>query len=77
LFDYCPENARLLTQRLADRMRNSLDPGTAAVHEMADRMRGWTQRAHRQVKAEQTLIRAGRPRAPKPEARRSATVLLP
>jgi hypothetical protein len=64
-------------QRLADRMPTRPDAGTAAVHEMADRMRDWTQRAHRQVKAEQTLVRAGQPRAPKPEARRPATVLLP
>lgn len=64
-------------QRLADRMRTRPDAGTAAVREMADRMRGWTQRAHRQVKAEQTLIRAGQPCGPKQEARRSVAVLLP
>jgi hypothetical protein len=64
-------------QRLADRMRTRPDAGTAAVREMADRMRDWTQRAHRHVKAEQTLIRAGQPRTPKPEARRSAAVLMP
>ncbi|MET7622731.1 hypothetical protein [Streptomyces sp. NPDC005408] len=62
--------------RLADRMRTRPDFRTAATYELAEQLREWTQRMHRQVKAEQTLIRAGQARQPMPQTRRSVRVQL-
>lgn len=62
-------------QRLADALRaRPDDSGTAALHELADQMRGWTQRLHRQARAEQTLIRAGKTHGTRRVATRTVQV---
>jgi hypothetical protein len=63
-------------QRLADQMRTRPDERSAATFELAEQVREWSQRMHRQVKAEQALIRAGQARQPKAETRRSVRVQL-
>ncbi|MEV6787747.1 hypothetical protein [Streptomyces sp. NPDC051098] len=63
-------------QRLSDRRRSDRSGRTAAMCELAEEVRVWAQRMHRQVKAEQTLIRAGQQQRPQPQPRRSARVVL-
>ncbi|MEJ8640215.1 hypothetical protein [Streptomyces sp. MS2.AVA.5] len=67
-------------QRLSDRRRSDPSGRTAALCELAEEVRVWAQRMHQQVKAEQTLIRAGqqqRPQSqPQTQARRSQRVVL-
>jgi hypothetical protein len=63
------------SQRLADRHRSRPSDATAAALALAEQVRDWTGRAHRAVRAEQTLIRAGQARPRARQERRSVAVL--
>ncbi|MEU4266219.1 hypothetical protein ACYCCF_30105 [Streptomyces argenteolus] len=64
------------SELLAGRMRTRPDQGTAEVHGLAEEMRAWCWRAHRQARAEQLLTDAGKPREKKQEKRRSIALAL-
>lgn len=70
------QEATAEAELLAGRMRTRPTYGTAEVHELAQQMRAWCWRAHRQARAEQLLIAAGKPREVKPEKRRSIALTL-
>ncbi|MFF4248983.1 hypothetical protein ACFYY2_31580 [Streptomyces sp. NPDC001822] len=65
------QEATAEAELLAGRMRTRPNYGTAEVHELAEQMRAWCWRAHRQARAEQLLIRAGKPSQEKQKNRRS------
>jgi len=70
------QEATAEAELLAGRMRTRPNYGTAEVHELAVQMRAWCWRAHRQARAEQMLIDAGKPRQEKQENRRSIALTL-
>ncbi|MER7816623.1 hypothetical protein [Streptomyces sp. NPDC096153] len=74
---YTHTEATAEAQRLADRMRRCPHEGTAAALELAEQVRDWAQGAHRQVKAEQTLVQAGRVRRALREGVRTVAVSAP